>query len=348
MRPLRASLIILLFFTYCKSEDVPVVTTVEVSNVTRTSISCEGMIVSQGDSEIDLKGICWSSNYPPTIKDLVKIDTSKNRSFFCELTSLILDTKYFIRAFATNSFGTGYGKTVSFKTLPPSVPELITYWGDRIRCTSARSGGEITSNGDSPIIDCGVCWSTNENPTLSSNFISAGSVTDKFRIFIPGLDPNTEYYVRAYAINNVGTGYGDIKQFTTCLDINSNPVNPVTITLWDKPLDTIRHYIQGKWRIVVVRGGVAGINMCYNDFYTEFTGDDKYISNVYMTKTDTFLIDWVEQVYNYSTTHRMDLKTQSGSNLSEHYIFKEIKYDSLIYHDALVSDKLYYYGIKEE
>jgi len=226
---------------------------------------------------------------------------------------------------------------------PASFPEVITYWPYPARCTSVLSGGEITSDGDSPVIDCGVCWGENENPALSDNYISAGTVTATFRITITGLEPNTDYYVRAYATNDAGTAYGENELFTTCLDINSDPVNPITMTLYDKPLDTIKKYIEGKWRIVVVKGGGAGIYMCYNNFYAEFTSDNKLITNVYMTETDTFLIDWVEQYYEGITTFRIELDKSSFK-----YIIREIKNDSLIYHDALVSAELYYYGIKEK
>ena len=32
------------------------------------------------------------------------------------------------------------------------------------------------------------------------------------------------YYVRAYAINSAGTGYGDNQEFTTCPNYSGNPV----------------------------------------------------------------------------------------------------------------------------
>jgi hypothetical protein len=225
---------------------------------------------------------------------------------------------------------------------PGSFPDVITYWPYPVRCTSVVSGGEITSDGDSPVIDCGICWGENENPTLSDNYISAETVTDTFRITITGLEPDTDYYMRAYATNDAGTAYGENKSFTTCLDINSDPVNPVTMTLYDKPLDTIKKYIEGKWRIVVVKGGAAGIYMCYNDFYAEFTSDNTLITNVYMIETDTFLIDWVEQYYMGITTFRIELDKSAFK-----YIVRELKNDSLIYREHW-DDALYYYGIKEK
>ncbi len=349
MKALRISLIIMFLFPGCKREDIPVVTTTDVTSVTRTSATCGGEVISQGDSEIIIKGICWSVNNNPTIQDSVAVDSTGIGSFISELTDLYPGTEYFVRAYATNSFGTGYGETKSFYTQPPSLPELFTYWPSPIRCTSARSGGKITSDGDSPVIDCGICWGTSENPTLSDNYISAGTGTSTFKITITGLESNTDYYVRAYATNSIGTGYGENKLFTTCLDINSNPVNPITMTLYDKPLDTIRYYIQGKWRIVVVRGGAGGMDYCYSSFFSEFTPDDKFITNTYRIAIDTYLIEWVrQQAYYPDSTYRMELtRISDGSHSSASYIIKEIIYDSLIYHETW-DDAVYYYGIKEQ
>jgi hypothetical protein len=331
----------------CKKEkeEVPSLTTAEVTSVNRTSATCGGEVTYEGTSGVISKGVCWSTSDNPTTGDNITVDGSGPGSFTSNITGLDPGTTYYIRAYATNSTITGYGETKSFSTQPPSLPELFTYPPYNMRCTSARSGGNITSDGDSPVIDCGICWSTSENPTLSDNYISAGTGSASFRITITGLEPDTDYYVRAYATNHVGTAYGDLWSFTTCIDINSNPVNPITITLWDKPLDTIRHYIQGKWRIVVIKGGR---DYCYSSFFSEFTPDDKFITNVHRIAVDTYLIEWVRQLADYpDSSYRMELTNISSGSHTVSYMIKEIKYDSLIYHET-TDDAFYYYGIKEQ
>jgi hypothetical protein len=87
---------------------------------------------------------------------------------------------------------------------------------DNISYNSAESGGNIASDGGASITESGVVWSTSTTPTYSDNYSAdGGASTGSFSSSITGLDPNTTYYIRAYAENSVGTGYGPEKSFTT-------------------------------------------------------------------------------------------------------------------------------------
>ena len=81
--------------------------------------------------------------------------------------------------------------------------------------TSLFSGGVITNNGGSPISQRGVCWNTSPNPTIANNFTDDGTGTGNFSSHMYPLNPSTVYYVRAYAINENGTNYGNQLVFTT-------------------------------------------------------------------------------------------------------------------------------------
>ena len=95
------------------------------------------------------------------------------------------------------------------------VPVLTTISVTEITDVTAISGGNITSDGGASITARGVCWSTNENPTISDDKTTDGTGTGEFISNMTGLSPNTTYYVRAYATNNEGTGYGSVISFTT-------------------------------------------------------------------------------------------------------------------------------------
>jgi uncharacterized protein (TIGR02145 family) len=91
--------------------------------------------------------------------------------------------------------------------------------------TSAISGGEVVSNGGAPITARGVVWSTSPNPILSlTTKTSNGTGIGIFTSTITGLIKDVKYYVRAYATNSLGTGYGNQVVFTAGLD--SNIFNP--------------------------------------------------------------------------------------------------------------------------
>jgi len=81
--------------------------------------------------------------------------------------------------------------------------------------TTAVSGGEIDDAGDSPITQKGVCWSTSANPTTDDSCTNDGTGPDDFASNIAGLNQSTTYYVRAYAVNEAGTAYGNQRTFTT-------------------------------------------------------------------------------------------------------------------------------------
>jgi hypothetical protein len=101
------------------------------------------------------------------------------------------------------------------------VAVLTTLTVTEIKEGTAKSGGNITSDGGVTIIERGVCWSTNPNPTISDNKTTDGGGVGEFVSSITGLSPNTTYYLRAYAANSNGTSYGNEISFNSGPTIGS-------------------------------------------------------------------------------------------------------------------------------
>jgi hypothetical protein len=101
-------------------------------------------------------------------------------------------------------------------SLPFNLPTISTAVMSNIKGTTALSGGNLTSDGNSPVTTMGICWSTSPNPTvaLPTKTIDSARV-GTFSSSITGLTIGTLYYVRAYAINSKGTAYGNEVSFTT-------------------------------------------------------------------------------------------------------------------------------------
>lgn len=95
--------------------------------------------------------------------------------------------------------------------------------------SSATLAARLVSNGNCQLIDCGFCWSTASQPTMSDAVVSCGPQAADFSAKITGLQENTKYYVRAYAINELGTAYGEATTFTT-LPITLPELSTVTIS----------------------------------------------------------------------------------------------------------------------
>lgn len=106
------------------------------------------------------------------------------------------------------------------------LPELSTAIVTEISDSSAISGGTILSTGAMEITDKGICWSTNTGPTIHDVVISAGAGSGSFISTIKDLQPQTYYYVRAFATNSDGTGYGEERSFRT-KTMNSTVVQDV-------------------------------------------------------------------------------------------------------------------------
>ncbi len=197
-----------------KSTTAPTVTTTTVTDITVSSAVCGGKIISNGNSEITECGICYSTSTEPII-DGKKISYNGEDSVFdCKLTELQDGTTYCVCAYATNAKGTGYGEKRSFTTVSIRTPTVVTLEPTDITSSSAVCSGQITNDGNSEILACGICYSTSANPTINDEVVAADNM-DKFSCTLTGLSEATTYYVRAYATNAKGTAYGETVMFET-------------------------------------------------------------------------------------------------------------------------------------
>lgn len=96
-----------------------------------------------------------------------------------------------------------------------NLPLLATTELSAVNAVSAKSGGDIFSDGGDAVTARGVCWNTVTQPTISNSLTMDGQGTGSFTSTLTGLTNNTTYYVRAYATNANGTAYGSELSFTT-------------------------------------------------------------------------------------------------------------------------------------
>lgn len=95
------------------------------------------------------------------------------------------------------------------------APTVTTSVVTAVAKTTATSGGLITSDGGSTVTARGVCWSVNQNPTITDSKTSDSSGVGLYTSNLTGLTENTTYNVRAYATNGNGTSYGSSISFKT-------------------------------------------------------------------------------------------------------------------------------------
>lgn len=206
---------------------VPVLTTAGISEITQKSAFSGGNITHDGGAAVSVRGICWGTTHNPTTVSSTTNEGTGIGSFSSYLSGLTPNTTYYIRAYATNSEGTGYGNEASFTTLPVSLATVTQTFVTSVTLTSALAVAYIESDGGEAITASGFCWSTSQNPTTANPKTSDGELeTGGYSSHITGLTANTTYYLRAYVTNSIGTAYGDQLSFTTALKFSAIIFNP--------------------------------------------------------------------------------------------------------------------------
>ena len=110
-------------------------------------------------------------------------------------------------------------KPVVIQTVPTIEIEPL----NNITSISAKYSGIVNSEGSATVLERGICWSITQNPTTSDNKIAHGAGLGSYTGSINDLQPNTPYYIRAYAINSVGISYsGQISFITSKVSLGDN------------------------------------------------------------------------------------------------------------------------------
>jgi len=203
-------------FTTLSEIIIPSVSTAPVTNITPTTAQSGGTITNNGGASVTARGVCWSTQQNPDLGDSHTSDGTGTGSFTSIMTGLTANTFYYVRAYATNTAGTAYGNQLTFMTIEnPVLPTVTTADAMNITQTEATTGGTVHTDGGATVSARGVCYSTTPNPTLANDYTTNGSGLGTFVSILTNLSPNTQYYVRAYATNSVGTAYGNEISFTT-------------------------------------------------------------------------------------------------------------------------------------
>ncbi len=198
----------------CVKNDRPALVTDSVGSIGEFNATAYSRVLTNGGRNITAKGVCWSKTTGPTTASAHTSDGTGNLPFTSNITGLDQNTTYYLRAYATNSVGTAYGNEITFVTRK-ALPVVTTSPVSSITSTTARSGGEVVDSKGFTITARGVCWSTLPEPTIANAHTTNGTGTGTFTSNMTGLQPNTKYYVRAYATSGAGTGYGDEVTFRT-------------------------------------------------------------------------------------------------------------------------------------
>lgn len=196
----------------------PSVTTNAATSLGSTTATFNGNVTSDGGATISERGFVYSStDATPTIGEggvTQRIVSGTTGTYSYNETTLTSGTHYYYQAYATNSKGTSYGGVQEFDT-SAIAPTVTTQAVSSIGDNSATGNGTVTSEGGASVTERGVCWNTSGTPTTSDSKNNNGTGAGAYTVSMTSLSDETHYYVRAYAINSVGTGYGSEVEFDT-------------------------------------------------------------------------------------------------------------------------------------
>jgi hypothetical protein len=198
-----------------------VITSTQFSR-TQTSINAGGEVTDTGSRTVYARGICYSQNHNPLLPhaDSIVIGSGIG-SFSGTIPNLDPATTYYFRAFAENSAGISYGTAYGLNTaaIPAGpndhLPKVITGTILQLGDTSMLISGTVYHAGSTALSARGFCWSLSPQPTLNDDHVSLAPGMGIYQHQINGLAPGTTYYLRAFAQNSLGIGYGAPVMFTT-------------------------------------------------------------------------------------------------------------------------------------
>ena len=177
------------------------------------------VVTDEGDAPVTACGFCFGEQASPTIENADTIVCGSGAGTFTGRIEKMQQQKgYYVRAYATNAYGTVYSEGEGIHTvLESELPTVATGEVTDIRSGTARVTGEVLAEGVSPVSESGVCWGTDANPTLNAceGFLALSSGKGPIEGIIDGLRGGETYYVRIYARNEAGVTYGESVSFQT-------------------------------------------------------------------------------------------------------------------------------------
>ncbi len=216
-------------YPFTTPDDPQVDTRSGTTDKTPSSITLYGEVLSTGGLTPTLRGVVYTRlPITPALGSsgsqfaLNAVTDNSTGQFSADLTGLSAGTLYTYRAFIHNQYGTVYGDELTFTTesspnvLPAVTTDLVP--DPAIGETYADVSGSFVAPAGTTVSETGFVYSEFSDPVLGdpdTYFIPLTDTDGAFETTLTGLSSHTTYYVRAYAVNENGIGYGGNVSFTT-------------------------------------------------------------------------------------------------------------------------------------
>lgn len=230
------------------------------------------------------------------------------KDFNITISGLALDTVYYYK-YCVNRYSVEFGNEtvweedttrILYTDHLQFVPFAVTQSVLNITQNDAIGCGFVANTGTSEITDCGICWSSNGIPSIEHEHSSIGTTIGDFSVLLNNLTKETTYYMRAYAENAFGVGYGEIISFNTkSSDLEGLSVMTLDATINDSGILTF----YGKATDLNYNGSVHTDTRNYGFYYGLSPDTDLAIG---ATNVSTF-----NDVTNYSSSRSFQVNTNT-------------------------------------
>ncbi len=205
-------------FTTTQS-NAPVFNEVILQSKDEKSCAVSVELLDEGGSELLMTGFVWAEagSGDPTIKsNVVNVEPQGSR-MSATIKGMEPNKTYLVRAYGVNAQGVGYSNSISVTTNTATVPVLSDIIATDSTEVSVIVKSSIVDAGLGDVTKFGFCYSSESKTPTTDHLIVENIVGDSknFSANIEGLKPETTYYIRAYAINEKGTGYSETFVYTT-------------------------------------------------------------------------------------------------------------------------------------
>ncbi len=175
-------------FTTPYSSALPSVTTSTVLSITQTTATGGGDVTLPGGKTLTAVGICWNTTPGPTIADNFTSESVGLESFSSNMTGLVAETTYYVRAYAANAIGTAYGEEIVFTTasdittvsdIEGNIYNTVqigtqTWMKENLKTTKYNDGSDIPNIIDNTEwlaqTDGAYCWYDNDADTYKDTY----------------------------------------------------------------------------------------------------------------------------------------------------------------------------------
>lgn len=197
--------------------DLPKVETLSIDSCTSASAYLSGIVLADGGDPVVRRGFCVSidSTIPPMITSaggnsywitcgngLGNFATKVKAKWTGQ--NLSVRHVHYIRAYATNGAGTGYGKTLRFNPKSkPLIKDAVLLKSPVVEGTVVIVTYKILPTG-CYVKEFTLCYDTQPNPTIEKTTLAIANPLEEKPIRIAALTPNTAYYFRILMKNEDG------------------------------------------------------------------------------------------------------------------------------------------------